>query len=514
MPSVSADAARHKIIDRRAGQYLSFPDLWQTPDHGLLCAFREADEHVPSRRRLLLARSLDHGRTWLAPEQLHPTQGHCPRFSQPVPGQLILIDDAGRPLYRSADQGRTWTRGSYAGMPFGIPDRVMALPDGSWLTTAHRHEGEVNPICGQKPSIQGVFRSHDQGANWERIATLGGDPNLVLCEASMTRLSDGRLLALLRENSQVFEPMYFTVSCDEGRTWSPPEASALIGHRPTLGRTRDGRLLVTYRSRGPAGGTAAWRGDLDSLDGFAVHSSLQHGPEPRLTPEGLLLENSWQPLPLYALRPLTDPTLARASLQAQVMAEAHGGLMRLGIAWQVTAQALVPLLPPGETDGCDDAPRGLSIALPGGQFNTIRLEYDRGRLEVLVNGETRATLELSAAQVRRRMVLIGANPSGPGSSTWRQIRHLNIEPGPKKTYVWDWEPALGQPDARARHEVLELAGDAQASWCDYGYSGWVETDDDEFLCAYHHGGGSDPGYEPGKSSHIRATSFDSSDFER
>ncbi|MBU1002874.1 MAG: glycoside hydrolase [Proteobacteria bacterium] len=514
MSSVSADATRHIIIDHREGQYLSFPDLWSTPNGELLCAYREADEHVPTRRRLLLARSRDSGLTWLAPEELHPTQGHCPRFSQPTPGQLLLIDDAGRPLYRSRDQGLTWVRGIYAGMPFGIPDRVMALPDGSWLSAAHRHEGEVNPIAGQSPSVQGVFRSRDQGANWERIAVLGQDPNLVLCEASMTRLRDGRLLALLRENSQVFEPMYFTLSSDDGRTWSPPEASLLIGHRPTLGQTRDGRLLVTYRNRGPAGGTAAWRGNLDSLGDFAVHSSLQHGPEPRLTTGGLFLDNSRQPLPLYALRPVTDPTLARASLQAQVMAEGHGGLMRLGIAWQITRDAMLPLLPCENSEGCDDAPRDLSIALPRGQFNTIRLEYDRGRLDVLVNGEPRVGLELPAAQVRRRMVLIGANPSGEGASTWRQIRQLNIEPGTKTTYVWDWEPALGQPDARIREQVLELAGDPQAAWCDYGYSGWVETDDDSFLCAYHHGGGADPGYDPGKSSHIRTTSFTGSDFGR
>ncbi|BBD07244.1 sialidase family protein [Desulfovibrio ferrophilus] len=514
MHSLTSDAARHTIIDRREGHYLSFPDLWRTPDGELLCAYREADEHVPNRRRLLLSRSMDGGASWTPPQQLHPTQGHCPRFSQPRAKELILIDDAARLLYRSHDQGRTWTEGKHAGMPYGIPDRVMALPDGSWLSTAHRHEGEHNPIAGQKPATQGVFRSQDHGANWEKIATLGGDPNLVLCEASMTRLPDGRILALLRENSQVFEPMYFTFSSDDGRTWSAPEASMLIGHRPTLGLTRDKRLLVTYRNRGPAGGTVAWLGDIADLEGFAVHSSVQHGPEPELTTEGLLLKTSDHSRPIYALYPLTNPIQARATLEARVKATGAGGLMRLGIAWQITETAMSPLLPPEEHEGAEDVPRDLSIPLPHDQFNTIRLEYNRGCLEVLVNDEQRATLNLPAAHVRRRMILVGANPSGEGTSKWQQIRQMNIEPDTQKTYVWDWESALGQPDARVREQVLELAADPRAAWCDYGYSGWAETENNSFVCAYHHGGGDTPGYEPGKTSFVRATRFGGSDFER
>jgi hypothetical protein len=40
----------------------------------------------------------------------------------------------------------------------------------------------------------------------------------------------------------------------------------------------------------------------------------------------------------------------------------------------------------------------------------------------------------------------------------------------------------------------------------------VETGDGEFFCAYHHGGGAEPGYTPGESSHVLGTWFGEKDF--
>jgi hypothetical protein len=51
--------------------------------------------------------------------------------------------------------------------------------------------------------------------------------------------------------------MYAVLSTDGGNTWSLPRPTPLIGHRPSLGLTRTGQLLVTYRNVGPDPGTAA-----------------------------------------------------------------------------------------------------------------------------------------------------------------------------------------------------------------------------------------------------------------
>lgn len=534
MPSIHHLAARHGIVDAREGHYLSFPDLWRLPDGTLLCAYREADTHVPTRRRLLMARSTDGGGSWSEPWAVNADTGHCPRFCMPGPGPLRMIDDAGRLLYESADQGRSWSRTPYLGMPPGLPDRILRAGDGTWLCCTHRHEGDATPEIGQSPTVQGVFASRDAGRTWERIAVLSDDPNLVLCEASMALLPNGRILAMMRENSQVFEPMYLCHSDDHGRTWSTPRPTCLIGHRPTLGLVRDGNLLVTYRNRGPAGGTVAWKGRPGELDGFAVHGPSHGGGTPEISGDGLVLHPPRGGKPaLYALRPITHPKHARAMLEAEVLSLAEhendgGGVLNLGIAWRVLADRMVPILPPadkkaddgrnGTTNGTDSLEelRALSIPLPRRRHNTIRLEYAGTRLDVSVNGQRMASLGLDAASVLRRGVVFGAastKDGGPGSpSMWRRIRQFTLEPSAQTPYVWDWDPSRGQPDAHVRSRVLELASDHGAAWCDYGYSGWVEQDDGAFLCAYHHADAAHPDYVPGDTSWIQTTRFFATDF--
>lgn len=503
---------RHAVLDARPGHYLCFPDLWRAPSGEVLCVYREADVHVATRRRLLAARSADGGRTWSGPDVLHPATGHCPRISEPEPGLLAVIDDAGRLIHRSRDQGRTWTATPYAGMPPGVPDRILTLEDGTWLSAAHRHEGEENPLIRQPPPVQRVFASRDRGRTWEAVAVLGGDTNLALCEASMARLPDGSILALMRENSQVFEPMHLCRSTDGGRTWSGPRPTRLVGHRPSLGLTRDGRLLATFRNLGPAGGTAAWLGTPEELEGFAVQGP--GGPEPDATAQGLRLEPDPEGRPaFYALRPLRDPLRARATLEAEVTAASEaegGGLLRLGLAWRVLADRMEPLLP--EAPGPDEALRGLRIPLPRGTCNAIRLEYDRGGLEVFVNGRPMAVLDLEPGLAARRPVLFGAAPGAEGASLWRRVRQSGLEADGQTPYVWAWEAGQGPPDARARAGCLLLADARGAAWCDYGYSGWVEMERGSFLCAYHHADASEPDYRPGESSRVVATRFSASDF--
>jgi hypothetical protein len=133
------------------------------------------------------------------------------------------------------------------------------------------HRGsQPQPRIRQAPSEQMSYLSRNQGRSWEPFSVIASEKCLVLCEASVIRLPQElvggppRLLALMRENSFVGEPMYSCLSEDGGATWSEPRPTPLIGHRPTLGWTSSDRLLVTYRDVGPDPGTKAWLGSLDA----------------------------------------------------------------------------------------------------------------------------------------------------------------------------------------------------------------------------------------------------------
>ena len=322
MPSLSEDVSRHVVIDKREGHYLCFPDICRDAAGRLIVVYREADQHVARRSKLLARTSDDQGATWSDPVILHPTGGHCPRISVLNGNQICIIEDNPHCLYWSMDGLRTWNRHPYEGMfQHGIPDRIIELDTETFLTTAHWHRGIASrPSLGQPYIEQMIFRSDNRGRTFRPIAPVAITPQLALCECSMTLLPDGRLLALSRENSRVFEPMYASISEDKGQTWSEPIATPLIGHRPCMGLTRSGRLLVSYRNVAPDKGTVAWLGSPEKLleTGFLVHGLVTPGCNVADSPEGLHVRCEDSGSLLYCLRPLSDPAHAVAHLEADV----------------------------------------------------------------------------------------------------------------------------------------------------------------------------------------------------
>lgn len=285
---------RHVVIDRRPGRYLSFPDVVLASSGALVTIYREGDQHVAEvASRLLCRRSTDGGRTWSPAAILHDRHGHCPRLRRLPDGELVAIDDATHALYRSRDNGAAFTMVPYAGPAIPLPDRLLILAPDRWLTAGHSHRGSFpHPTTRQPTSEEMTYLSTDQGQSFAVLSIMAFDPFLVLCEASMVALPDGRILALLRENSFVYEPMYAVISADGGETWTLPRPTPLIGHRPTLGLTAAGQLLVTYRNVGPDPGTAAWLGSMEELlSDFAVAGRVPCADHAIITAEGLVIEN-------------------------------------------------------------------------------------------------------------------------------------------------------------------------------------------------------------------------------
>ncbi|MDR3641438.1 MAG: sialidase family protein [Humidesulfovibrio sp.] len=544
MPSLDSFADRHVVIDRRPGHYLCFPDVCLADDGTILCVYNEFDRHVGTRRRLLLRTSSDHGRTWSGRRMLRADDSHCPRLSALRDGTLCLIDDAGPVILWSTDNGEHWVQHPGAGLLHGLMDRALELDSQTLFTAGHQHRGSHPRVkIRQAPSEQMAYISRNLGRSWEALSVIANEKCLVLCEASVIRLpglcatepvrsvgpvdapeqsgprvtaSAGvpRLLALMRENSFAGEPMYYSISEDGGINWSAPLPTPLIGHRPTLGWTRSGKLLVTYRDIGADPGTKAWLGDLDELcSDFAVHG-LHHGAHsPVLTPDGLLVNSADGPddLVRYFLRPLTDPEFARAEFQADVLvrhADENGCGIRLGIWWK--------LFPDGILPDVTDAEGGAGlVAWEPDRFHTVRIVYEPGLCRLFIDGEARGAYPVDPLDGDSRPILVGSVSRKTDNAcevVWRRMALSTSEPRLGREYAWRWDHTEGFPDAYVDTRVLELKNDRLASPADFGYSGWVETADGEFFCAYHHGGGAEPDYVPGESSYVLGTWFNEEDF--
>ncbi|EPR38716.1 hypothetical protein dsx2_0525 [Desulfovibrio sp. X2] len=516
MPTIHGRSERHVVIDKRPGLYLSFPDVARVDDR-IVCVYRESEgHHHPKHHRLLWRVSEDLGRSFGDARILHPSSGHCPRISLLPGGDLAVVSDGTPPLMAwSADKGRTFAAMATQRLQHALPDRVMERDTLTLLTTAHLHRGSA-PFsqAGQAPTEQMVYVSHDRGASWDPLAVQARDACLMLCEASMVRLPDDRLLVLMRENSGVYEPMYYSLGSPDGSQWSEPRPTPLIGHRPTLGLTSAGKLLVTYRSVGPDLCTAAWLGDLSEWGEFAVHGLAPSPVNPRLTDEGLFVANAAgeEACARWALRPITSPVSARAELKLRLRveeAEEKACCVRFGgIWWSVTPGAIRPLVKGAR-----------SVRLPEGSVD-LAFAYEpgakRARVSLRVDGRLRARREVDMDVAARPVIVGNGSIEKDNAGRWLVERmSLSIsEPRYGREYRWAWKPDDGLPDAWARANVLELQN-ARGVWGgDMGYSGWCELPDGSFFCAYHHAVASEPGYRQSWTSWIQGSFFSAEDFAR
>lgn len=502
MPSISDIDKRHVLIDKQEGEYTCFPDICQTSSGTLLTAYNIFDRHVATRRSLAYKTSDDQGRTWSEARMLNAGDGHCPRLKTLSGGMVMCIDDSG--IYVSRDQGRSWGDFGMGGKQHAIFDRVLELDRNTFLTTGHCHRGSyIRPNLRQSPTEQMVYISQNSGRSWQPLSVLAFEKHLVLCEASMVRIGDKSILALLRENSGVFEPMYACLSPDNGKTWTSPMPTCLIGHRPCVDLTASGKLLVTYRNVGPARATSAWMGTLeDLLNGYEVHGLIQEGKNMVFTDQGMVLETTdSSDICRFALRPLTDPVLGAAELEAEVMvehAQENGVGLHLGLWWKIFPDKVV-------ASGTNAEP----VPMEPGKIHTLRLVLDGKYCSLSIDGDEKLLVDVDTSRAGTRTILAGSSANDDqvaAKSLWKRMRLRIVEPWYSRDYSWTWHHSWGSPCKKADEKILELKNANHITGPDFGYSGWQELEPGKFVCAYHH---TDQGPD---TSHVQATFFSEDDF--
>ena len=276
-----------------------FPVLIELKDGRLASVFRGGAAHIGKGGRLEWATSADRGKTWTKPQTLidGPEDDRNPAFGQLRDGTLLLAycvlsgyDQTGAKLsanraervfdgvylMRSADGGKTWTKGekipntakppkeealSAAVSPYG---KIVQTADGTVLMAVYY---EVNLSDGKQQFQSWLYRSKDSGRTW-------GDPSLIQIDGNETALAvlaDQTVVAAVRTSRAGF--LQVSRSRDGGRTWSTPVAVTKNAEHPAdLIQLRDGRLLMTFGQRNPPRGVHA----LISSDGGATWAPNDH----------------------------------------------------------------------------------------------------------------------------------------------------------------------------------------------------------------------------------------------
>ncbi len=98
-----------------------------------------------------------------------------------------------------------------------------------------------------------VCESSDGGATWKYLTTIGYDSvgSEGYNEAAMRRLPSGEWLVVLRTGNETDvncqdNPIMWSASSDEGRTWSAPKRTGVEGAYPSLAVLSDGLLVLSY----------------------------------------------------------------------------------------------------------------------------------------------------------------------------------------------------------------------------------------------------------------------------
>lgn len=516
--SITEISERHSIIDKRKNRYLSFPDVYQAENDTMIAVYREADHHVATWSRLLYKKSRDHGKTWSEPIALNEKAGHCPRISNINGNQIVIIDDGSLSLYRSTNCGETFSGEKIpvqavqglCSAPMEIPDRVLQHENGRLSVVSQVRLGTRKvshyPTTGQAQWVNMFYVSDNDGASWTPVSIVSGEKDLSFCEVSVCRLPDGRLLSMNRENTGVYEPMYITISEDEGESWSPAIPTPLIGHRPCVGVTSEGKILVTYRSVGPDRGTCAWLGTLEEMaEDYAVHGISGGKNTVSLEEDGLHIRNEkgTDAKAFYCLRPISNPFTASAELTVRARAVGDSGLAGIqfaGIWWSIASSCVA-----ADKEG---------VKIPLSQTeNLFYFVYRKGKVFLSVNGIQMTELSVKPCKETRTIgfgnqknaTLVEENEE----TIFNEISLSIDEPSYLRNTKWNWAPHNGIPDAYSRDRILELKNASYAWGGDYGYTGWCEINPGEFYCVCHH---IDREGAQGRDSYVLGTRFYQSDF--
>jgi len=164
---------------------------------------------------------------------------------------------------RSTDGGKTWSEATELdvsdigwGSPYG---KILTMPDGAMLMAVYggpqRPPGQEDV---KREDHSYLYRSTDQGKSWSRYAecSSGGQFN----ETALVRLPSGKILAAMR--SRRGSRVWLTESGDDGNTWSEPkQITPDLVHPADMVLLPDGRVLMAVGYRVEPYGVAGLAGD-------------------------------------------------------------------------------------------------------------------------------------------------------------------------------------------------------------------------------------------------------------
>ncbi|MDP4252265.1 MAG: sialidase family protein [Bacteroidota bacterium] len=259
-----------------------FPSVVPLDNGDLLASLviGEAFESVDADTRL--CRSTDKGETWDEPVEILSEKekryaSNCARLTATGKGRLVamfvrslrqthLAEGLANPenmgfvptellLVRSGDNGKTWSEPEIITPPLEGPSfeacsPVVLLKDGRWIWPTSTWRG-WDGYCPNGMKMV-AFVSSDQGKTWPEYMDVmdGHTSQIIYWEGKILELSTGEMVAVAwtyDEKNGVDLPNHYALSRDQGKAWSAPASTGILGQTLALIELDEARMLTVYR---------------------------------------------------------------------------------------------------------------------------------------------------------------------------------------------------------------------------------------------------------------------------
>jgi hypothetical protein len=240
--------------DGGAGGYEAFPDVTRLSDGRLMCAFYAGYGHIslptvtyPNGGRIMYATSSNEGSSWSAPTVLYDTalDDRDPSLTQLPDGRLLSTyftyanGGVGTYVRQSSDVGATWSTPQLLAMaPYFVSSPVRRLSTGRLVTPLYYEGGGT--------AHGAVAVSDNGGTTWTSPIDIPNRSGTYLdAETDLIELKNGNLWGIQRASSAAAR---FSLSTNQGATWSDSQPLGFVAHSPYLLRTsHEGMILLSYR---------------------------------------------------------------------------------------------------------------------------------------------------------------------------------------------------------------------------------------------------------------------------
>lgn len=282
MKSLEMNIIYENPLPQLRSRQAAFPNVCQLPDGTLLAAFQigEAFESIDCASHI--CRSTDGGKTWSAPQKMfvgdqlgRPISEGC-KITLLPDGRIIALgygyyrDDPDVPVGNpetggllddfvfysfSEDNGETWSKLALVECAWGPHIEASAplyvLQDGSWITPITGFPAWDGSMTG--PEAGRALRSADQGKTWnDDPICMQFDGRITCYEQRMCQLDSGAIINIgWNENLNTGERLnnHYTVSYDNGETWSAPITTGIQGQASSLCALGGEKLLAIHAVR-------------------------------------------------------------------------------------------------------------------------------------------------------------------------------------------------------------------------------------------------------------------------